>query len=93
MRFSFAWIPTTQFFVNEREATKTLIRKEIYRRTKELTIREETNALENVLDDDRFEHVQLESLSELLSGIASATHTSNWPLEPAMLMTVLLPMT
>lgn len=57
MRFSLAWMPTTQFLVNEREpvANQTLLQ----RSTKQLTISQQTNTLQHILDDDGFKDIQL----------------------------------
>ena len=94
MRFSLAWIPTTQFFVNEREAKRTLLRTPTIQIDHDLTIREQTNALQNVLDNDRLEHVELKHmLGHRPSQLAALRLTSNWPFEPAMLTTVWFPIT
>ena len=65
-------------------------------KTIELTIREQTDALKHVLDDDGLEDVELHKNSAivlLLLRRNSIARTSNWPLAPAMLTTVWLPIT
>lgn len=61
MRFSFTTMPTTQFFVNERDAKQNR-QFRIYTPTNPLTIRQQPNALQDILDDNRLEHVQLRNL-------------------------------
>jgi hypothetical protein len=60
MRFSFAWIPTTQFSVKERDARHASWGRVNQRTDSPRTIREQAYALKHVLDDDRLEYVQLD---------------------------------
>jgi hypothetical protein len=58
-----------------------------------LTISEQTNTLQHILGNHRFENVQLKSVVTENPKCLYQTHTSNWPLAPATLTAVWLPMT
>jgi hypothetical protein len=88
-------MPTTQFFVNER-APEIWSVSSVKRHPSMHTISEESDAMEDVLDDNRLEHVQLINRahqSAFRLGKAEMLRTSKCPLEPAMLTVVLLPIT